>query len=185
VRAKATYTPSNHWEMYLTYQYKRKERDVTGTGGEVTLPVYHHKLRYRLTWDNGMWQMRSTIDYNRFQQQSYEARQGFAVSQMCQYTHPNLPFRVALQGSYFNTDNYDSRVYVYEKGLLHTFYTPSFQGRGFRYSANIRYDLGKQLMILLKFGETIYQNRDTIGSGSDLIDSNRKADLQIQIRLKL
>lgn len=185
VRAKATYSPSNHWEMYLTYQYKRKERDVTGTGGEVTLPVYHHKLRYRLTWDNGMWQMRSTIDYNRFQQQNYEARQGFAVSQMCQYTHPNLPFRVALQGSYFNTDDYDSRVYVYEKGLLHTFYTPSFQGRGFRYSANIRYDLGKQLMLLLKFGETIYQNRDTIGSGSDLIDSNRKADLQIQIRLKL
>jgi hypothetical protein len=49
----------------------------------------------------------------------------------------------------------------------------------------VRYDMGKRLMLLLKVGETIYQNRETIGSGSDLIDSNRKADVQLQVRLRL
>lgn len=185
VQGKATYTPTSNVEMYVSYRYRKKERDVTGTGGEQTYPYHHHKLRYRLTWNNGCWQWRSTIDYNRFKQMHFDGKQGWGFTQACNYVHPSKALTICIQGSYFNTDDYDSRVYIHEKGLLHTFYTPAFQGRGFRYLANVRYDMGKRLMLLLKFGETIYQNRETIGSGSDLINSNRKADVQIQVRLRL
>ena len=78
----------------------------------------------------------------------------------------------------------DIRVYCYEKGLLNTFYTPSFYGKGFRYSTVIRYDLSKVFMFLVKFGETIYEDRNSIGSGKDLIQGNKKSDLQLQLRLK-
>ena len=185
VQGKATYTPTSNVEMYVSYRYRKKERDVTGTGGEQTYPYHHHKLRYRLTWDNGYWQWRTTIDYNHFKQMHFDGKQGWGFTQACNYVHPSKALTIGIQGSYFNTDDYDSRVYIHEKGLLHTFYTPAFQGRGFRYSANVRYDMGKRLMLLLKVGETIYQNRETIGSGSDLIDSNRKADVQLQVRLRL
>ena len=71
-----------------------------------------------------------------------------------------------------------------ECGLLYTFYTPSFYGKGFRYSAHLRYDLSKNFMFLAKFGQTVYQDRETIGSGNDEIPGNRKADLQMQLRIK-
>ncbi|GAE85705.1 hypothetical protein JCM10512_4160 [Bacteroides reticulotermitis JCM 10512] len=89
-----------------------------------------------------------------------------------------------VQGSYFSTDDYDSRVYAAEKGLLYTFFTPSFQGHGVRCSAHLRYDLNTHWMFIAKFGETIYSDRDEIGSGNDLIRGNKKADVQMQLRVK-
>ncbi len=88
-----------------------------------------------------------------------------------------------VQGSYFFTDDYDSRVYASESGLLYTFYTPSFQGRGFRCSIRLRYELNKHFLLITKFGETIYLDRNEIGSGNDLIYGNKKADVQMQLRI--
>lgn len=64
------------------------------------------------------------------------------------------------------------------------FISSSFQGEGVRVAINLRYDLNTHWMVIAKFGQTIYMNRSEIGSGYDLIASNKKADLQMQLRLK-
>ena len=186
---QAVYSPRRNLSMYINYRYKRKERDVSGTDGKITLPVYHHKFRYRLTYMPGAFMYRTTIDYNRFHQQSrkgyeFEKKQGWQCTQSFVYTFSGFPLAISVQGIYFHTDDYDSRIYTSEKGLLYTFYTPSYYGKGFRYSAHIRYDLNKVFMFLVKFGQTVYRNRETIGSGNDLIKGNKKSDLQMQLRIK-
>lgn len=181
---QATFTPNKRWSMYANYRFKRKERDVTGSGGETILPTYHHKVRYRLNFVQDIWSLRTTFDYNHFSQPPLQYSQGWQATQSCSVRLPSVPLAASLQGTYFHTDDYDSRVYAYEKGLLYTFYTPSFYGRGFRFSAHLRYDFRNWLMLIAKFGQTIYQDRDEIGSGNDLIRGNKKSDLQIQVRLK-
>ena len=186
---QATYSPRRNLSVYLNYRYRQKERDVPETGGKVTLPVYHHKFRCRLTYMPKGFVCRTTVDYNHFRQQDgkgyeFEGKQGWQCSQSCAYTFSGFPLAVSVQGTYFHTDDYDSRIYASEKGLLYTFYTPSFYGRGIRYSAHVRYDLNKTFMFLVKFGQTVYQDRATIGSGNDLIEGNKKTDLQMQLRIK-
>lgn len=181
---QVTFTPNRRWSMYTNYRLKRKERDVTGSGGETILPTLHHKVRYRLSYAQGLWSLRTTVDYNRFVQAPLQCSQGWQVTQMCGVQLPSFPLAATLQGTYFHTDDYDSRVYAYEKGLLYTFYTPSFYGRGFRFSAHLRYDFRDWLMLIAKFGQTLYQDRKEIGSGNDLIRGNKKSDLQVQVRLK-
>lgn len=181
---QVTFTPNRRWSMYTNYRLKRKERDVTGSGGETILPTRHHKVRYRLNYTQGLWSLRTTADYNRFVQAPLQYSQGWQVTQMCGVQLPSFPLAATLQGTYFHTDDYDSRVYAYEKGLLYTFYTPSFYGRGFRFSAHLRYDFRDWLMLIAKFGQTLYQDREEIGSGNDLIRGNKKSDLQVQVRLK-
>lgn len=188
---QATYSPHRSLSMYLRYRYKRKERDVTGTSGEETWPTHHHRLRYRLDYSSGCWSLRTTADYNRFHsfvkasKLSSEATQGYQCTQALGYTFSRLPLSVGVQGTYFHTDDYDSRVYVYEKSLLYAFSIPSFYGCGFRCSAHVRCDFNRHLMLLVKLGQTLYQDRDEISSGNDLIRSNRKMDLQMQLRVKL
>ena len=182
---QAEYTPVQNINMLVNYRYKRKERDVTGTKGEVTLPTSHHRLRYRLSYlPLPLLLLRTSVDYNRFSQQEKEASQGYQLTQMISWQLPWLPLKAELQGSYFHTDNYDSRVYIYEKGMLYSFYTPSFQGEGVRLAVHLRSDIGKYWMLIAKFGETAYFDRDEIGSGNDLIRGNKKADVQMQLRLK-
>ena len=49
---------------------------------------------------------------------------------------------------------------------------------------NIRYPIYEGVYRILTFGQTVYQDRETIGSGNDEIPGNRKADLQMQLRIK-
>lgn len=184
VRFQATYTPRADLSMYANYRFRRRERDVTGTGGEVTVPTLHHRTRFRLTYEPGIWRFQTTADYNVFVQQGLSSSPGWHVTQSVACVLPALPLRISLQGSYFDTADYDSRVFISEKGLLYTFYSPSFSGNGCRCSLHLRYDLGKTLMLLAKLGHTVYRDRDEIGSGNDLIRGRTKTDLQLQLRLK-
>ena len=182
---QVTFAPHENLTMYLNYRYKRKERDVSGTNGKITLPVYHHRLRYRLNYSPGeLFSFRTTADYNHFHSLGKLPGQGYQLTQVITCRPLHFPLKTELQGSYFHTDDYDTRVYIAEKGLLYTFYTPSFQGEGVRVAINLRYDLNTHWMVIAKFGQTIYRNRSEIGSGYDLIASNKKADLQMQLRLK-
>ena len=52
------------------------------------------------------------------------------------------------------------------------------------FAIHIRCDLNKTFMFLVKFGQTAYRDRETIGSGNDLIEGNTKTDLQMQFRIK-
>ena len=182
---QATFTPRTNLSMYLKYRYKQKERDLTGSKGTLTLPIFHHQLRYRLNYSlNDVFSSRTTLDYNHFHSQDRAATKGYQVTQMISSQLPWTRLFADVQGSYFCTDDYDSRVYVSEKGLLYTFYTPSFQGRGFRCAVRLRYELNKHWLFITKYGETIYLNRNEIGSGNDLIYGNKKADIQMQLRIK-
>ncbi len=182
---QATFTPRTNLSMDLKYRYKQKERDLTGSKGTLTLPIFHHQFRYRLNYSlKDVFSSRTTLDYNHFHSQDRAANKGYQVTQMISSQLPWARLFADVQGSYFFTDSYDSRVYASEKGLLYTFYTPSFQGHGFRFSIRLRYELNKHWLFITKFGETVYLDRNEIGSGNDLIRGNKKADIQMQLRIK-
>ncbi len=178
---QCSYSPSRDLTMYLNYRYKRKERDVTGSSGSVILPTNQHKIRYRLQYTSDAWLLGTTFDYTLFQQQT--SAQGYQFTQLLGYTFP-FGLATSAQGSYFHTDDYDSRVFIHERGLLYTFSTPSYYGEGFRYAICLRYDLNAYFMFQLKLGQTCYQNRSEIGSGNDMIRGHKKTDLQMQGRIK-
>ena len=182
---QATFTPRANLSMELKYRYKQKERDLTGSKGTLTLPIFHHQFRYRLNYSfKDVFSSRTTLDYNHFHSQDRAADIGYQVTQMISSQLPWARLFADVQGSYFFTDDYDSRVYISESGLLYTFYTPSFQGRGFRCTFRLRYELNKHFLLITKFGETVYLDRNEIGSGNDLICGNKKADMQMQLRIK-
>lgn len=183
VMFQSRFTPTETLSMYFNYRYKRKERDVSGTDGQQILPTHHHKFRYRLTWNVRGVDLQTTADYNIFNQIS--SSHGYQLTQKAEFGVGRLPLTLTLQGTYFNTDDYDSRVYVYERGLLYTYSSASYSGKGFRGSAHLRLDLGKTLMLIAKFGCTHYTDRDEISSGHNLINGSTKSDLQLQMRLKL
>ncbi len=76
-----TFAPCKVANMYLSYRYKRKERDNSGTNGSVILPVYQHRLRYRLNYSARRYVcFRTTADYNHFHAFRKPPSQGYQFS---------------------------------------------------------------------------------------------------------
>ena len=182
---QATYTPYSKVSMYVRYRYKQKERDVSGSKGAVIRTTFHHRLRYRFDYvPHEAFTLRTTLDYHRFRFGSSEVENGWQATQMCAIRLWQSRFTAQLQGSYFHTDGYDSRINISEKGMLYSFYSPAFQGEGFRFSTHLRCDFHQNWMLIAKLGATCYLDRDEIGSGNDLIEGNKKLDVQLQLRAK-
>ena len=73
---------------------------------------------------------------------------------------------------------------MYEPGLLYSFSNYSFFGKGFRCAINLQYNYKKRFSFQAKYGWTHYTDRNKIGSGTEEIQGNNKADLQFQMRFK-
>ena len=92
--------------------------------------------------------------------------------------------QASLTGTWLHTQDYDSRIYVYEPGLLYAFSMNSFYGKGTRMAINLKYTWKNRFMIQAKWGWTHYKDRNRIGTDTEEIQGSDKADLQVQIRVK-
>ncbi|MGI6574221.1 MAG: hypothetical protein ACOX19_12705 [Fermentimonas sp.] len=101
---------------------------------------------------------------------------GYMISQSVSY-RGEAPLTGDAYLAWFDADSYNARLYSYERNLLSTFYMPSFYGKGIRLAFSAKYQLLPGLVLSVKLGHTRYFNRDTIGSGTELIDGNRRTDL--------
>ena len=181
-----SYSPSYELDMFIKYRYKNKHKDITPEGGKkTTLPYIQQKGRYQLNYSpiNEL-MLKTTVDvvYNTFQQE--KASKGILVGESIGYKFKKLPVQLDASMAWFHTDDYASRISMYEKSLLYTFHVPSFYGKGERYALNVRYTWKDMLVLQAKYAYTHYRDRETIGSGLEQINGNRKNDLYFQIRLK-
>ena len=181
-----SYSPSYELDMFIKYRYKNKHKDITPEGGKkTTLPYIQQKGRYQLNYSpTNELMLKTTVDvvYNTFQQE--KASKGILVGESIGYKFRKLPVQLDASIAWFHTDDYASRISMYEKSLLYTFHVPSFYGKGERYTLNVRYAWKDQLVLQAKYAYTHYRDRETIGSGLEQINGNRKSDLYFQLRLK-
>ena len=173
----ANYSCGN-WSFQMRYRVKQKEKDDEN---HELKEVYEQKGRVCALYQQHSWSNQTNIQISHVKDN--DTHEGFLISNHT-LIQPCSRWRLFLQFTYFHTDDYQSRLYQYEQGPL---YGSSFimcAGRGIRYSVLLRYEPSKRWMICAKHGTTNYFDRDTIGSGYQLIHHSSVTDLEVQLRIK-
>lgn len=170
----------------LRYKYKQKEKNMPypDENSTTVLPYATHKLRLRYSHElqNG-WSFRSTADGAHYKVQHSPAEKGYMLSQNISYRgRKKITGDIYL--ALFNAESYYARLYSYERNLLSSFYMPSFYGKGVRLALSAKYAITPTVTLSLKTGHTHYYNRDTIGSGTEMISGNSRSDLYLYLRWK-
>ncbi len=127
---------------------------------------------------------RSRIEWVRYAASNSNSSTGLLLYQDVRW----LPFktiRLDFRYCFFDTDDYNSRVYAFENDLFNVFHIPSFYGRGRRIYLLVKWSLLRHITLWGKLGVTQYIDRKTIGSGLSLINGNKKEDLGLMMRLTL
>lgn len=118
----------------------------------------------------------STFDF------SGESTQGVAVMQ-----DASLDWRkFSMSGRYvlFDTDDFDNRLYVYEKDVWLAFTFPAYSGRGVRHFLVLQYRLSEKIDFWVRWAQTRFTDRDIIGSGGEAILGNSRNDVRFQVRIR-
>ncbi|MFH5831616.1 ComEA family DNA-binding protein [Halalkalibaculum sp. DA384] len=109
------------------------------------------------------------------------AEQGYLVYQDLRY-QPNSRWTFDARVSVFETDSYNSRVYQFENDLLYLFSNTMLYDQGQRLYLLANYEPYEFMEIWAKFGITVFENRQVLGSGLSEIRGNTRSNLGVQVR---
>lgn len=84
----------------------------------------------------------------------------------------------------FETDSYNTRLYQFENDLLYLMSSEMLYKQGQRLYLLVNYEPLSYLELWAKFGITLFENSNVIGSGLNQIQGNSRSDIGIQVRLK-
>lgn len=177
----------NGWEALVRTSYSRSRWDASVTYR------YKQKNGYQRHAIEGVVNIRPTKHLSfRTQAKSRIFREGelstgFLVSQSAGWKSEWRTGSMAIdtQFTFFNTDDYDSRVYLTEKNILYGFGIPMLYGMGVRYSLTASVAFLKHFVLDLKYALTNYANRATISSGLQQIEGNTQQQIWLQMRIKI
>jgi len=125
-------------------------------------------------------QIRKRINNN-----SGSSSQGFSVAQSMGYKSKLGKIgsvNVETQIAYFDTDDYNSRIYINEKNILYGFGFPMLYGKGLRYNLTGNLKIGSHWNFDIKYALSNYANKSKLSSGLQEINGNTQQDLWLQVR---
>lgn len=187
-------TASKSWDNYVSatysgkkvtifarYQFKVREKDNKQKTRLVNDQTHRGRLAATLLYNQ--WTMKTQADcaWNQYKQQSF----GWMVSENVSWKGCKNKLQVAATFGYFHTDDYQSRIFCYERGPLYQFSFPSYYGKGIHYSLFVRADVLPCMMVIGKISTTNYFDRDHISSGLQQIDHSAMTDMEVQVKWKL
>jgi hypothetical protein len=86
-----------------------------------------------------------------------------------------IPVSFWIRYCIYKTDDWDSRIYVYENDLLYSFSIPALSGEGSRSYLMIKWDIGDAVEVRLKYGITSIIDADTT------TENNEELKFQLKI----
>lgn len=180
---QVTHKPNKQIEIYSRYRSERKAINYNA-GDFVLNPVvlkpkqsWRTQLSYKL---NTTFTFRTRVELLWYDKQEDTREQGFLTYADIIYKPLHKPYSGNIRLQYFETDSYNSRMYAYENDVLYSFSIPVFYDKGYRYYLNVNYDITRKVSVWIRFAQTIYPDKNVIGSGLDEIEGNKKTELKLQ-----
>jgi len=179
-----TYKPNRVLEIYSRFKAESKSINVNPEDltTDPVLPQPRQNWRTQLSYKlNQAVTLRSRAEIVWFNKNSENPEQGFQMFADVLYKPLMKKYSGNVRLQYFETDSYNSRLYAFENDVLYSFSIPVFYEKGYRYYININYDINKKFSVWAKLAQTVYPEREEIGSGLDVIKNNHRTEGKIQV----
>ncbi len=171
--------------MFWRLKYEEKQANLSGS--DATLPVIvpfkKASLRYQLVYSYGNFSFKNLLEGNLVYQNNDKPTYGITALQDVSYKFTKFPMSVGFRIQFFDATNYENRFYSYEKDILYAFSIPMYYGLGSRYYVNLQYEINNNVSLWFKLAQTVYaDDRETLSSGNETIQGNRKTDARLLIK---
>lgn len=185
--AQVNYTPNRTFDAY--FRIKRQDKPENFPGDDVAInglqDVVQTNYRFNIKFKaSKAFTLTSRIEYVTLEKESTGLQEGFIAYEDVSYKPMKSKLALSLRYVLFDTDSYDTRIYAYENDVLYAYSIPSYYYRGSKYYILLHYSIMRGIDCWVRFGQTIYDNQQTVGSGLDVINGPQKTEVKAQIRFQ-
>jgi len=183
---QANYRPSRQFEVYG--RYRNKTKSINNSDGVNMITYTDNTEKENIRFDIRFNATKEFLLKTRVEQVIYsigdKTNKGYAIYQDFRYAPMELPFTITMRYALFETDNFDTRIYVYENDVLYAASFPSYYYKGSRAYILLRYRVTRGIDFWIRYAQTFYNDRYVIGSGLDEISGNQRSEIKAQLRFK-
>jgi hypothetical protein len=183
--SQVTWTPDRKSALYIRFKQTDKEENFKGLSAiDELASTRQRNIRFNASYKiSPSFTLQSRVELNLYKVTGSPVSNGTVLFQDVQYNRLGSPVTAALRYAAFDTDNYDTRIYAFENDIPGVFSIPSYYDKGRRMYLMLRYKVTRDIDFWVRYGTTIYDNVETVGSGLDEISSNHKSDIKVQLRV--
>lgn len=177
------YKPNKQLEMYIRYRTESKFKNFNPDDLILSpvMSVHRQNIRSQINFKiNSIITFRNRVEMVWFAIRPSDTQTGFLAFSDCIVKPMMKRYSGGIRLQYFETDDYNCRIYAFENDLLYSFSIPVFYDKGFRYYLNFNYGLTKNTTLWLRWSQTIYKDKSSIGTGLDEISGNKKSEIKMQ-----
>lgn len=181
---QVTYKPNRQLEIYSRFKSESKEANNTDSVYIITPVVAGKRKNWRTQLNFKISRhltYRNRIELTWFNAGAGEPSRGFLANIDILYKPMLKPFSANMRLQFFQSDDYNSRLYAYENDVLFSSSIPVFFEKGYRYYLNVNYDISRNLSVWARLAQTIYPENESIGTGLDEINGKRKTEIKLQL----
>jgi hypothetical protein len=187
--AQINYTPSKKVDFYFRIRERNKFKNnptIDAADLNYIIPVNQRNYRLNIAYTIlPSLKLRNRVELIDYKVDKNKTQKGYIVYQDFIYNKLGNPLSVTLRYALFQTDSYDSRIYVYENDMPGVYSIVSHYYKGSRFYIMLDYNVTRKIEIWLRYSQTIYDNKKIIGEGSlTEIQGNTKSEIKAQIRFK-
>jgi hypothetical protein len=190
-----TYAPNVLWQQRWLVQYKANRNtyfylmyasNVRQRNDNTSTTLFRTDVENKKQWRvHAQWKIHSNITTQyRIEtlkwQLGKQASEGFMFYMDARYQSLNNPLQVHARWTNFRTDDYASRIYAHESGVVTGNTISGFYGDGNQFSIQVRYPVLRRIKIAVHLMRLLYYDQYEIGSGNDLIAGNKRTRIGIQ-----
>ena len=177
--------------ILINFRYKNENKEETQTvadefGRDTKKIVNRNQMNFRFGFDyklSNKINIRSRYDYVFVGYNLYGGNNKGSMFYSDFRFAPSRVFTVAARFIFFQTDDYDSRIYEYEDDIRGVMSNTSIYGKGSRWYIMFQCKPFRSLEFYGKYAETYLDGVKSIGTGNDLIqgDINNRLNLGMEI----
>lgn len=167
----------------LRFRHEQKERNQNPVDNIYRVaPIRKEQLKWQSRWnltrniDSG-----TRLEFDYAGQENKTGAWGCFVAQDMDFSIPGANLEIWSRLAFFNTRNYDVRIYAWEKDLLYTGGTGMLYGRGWHSAFIVVWKPVKPIRWESKLTYTWYPDEEQIGSGLNAIAANHRTRFKMQL----
>jgi DNA uptake protein ComE-like DNA-binding protein len=180
-------TPINRSSSaYFRIKYEKKHRNFSTDSNFLNELKDENKINFRIHFNkivNRNLRLASRAEVVKYTHNTSET--GWLIFQDIKWKFSSTPFSIYGRVAFFDIASWNSRIYAYENDISYIFTVPAYYNRGTRYYLGASYKLNRNFSFWCRASLTDFENAESIGSGNEEIKGNQKAEIKLQLRIKL
>ncbi len=176
---RAEFSSRQSDRLGIQWREERKVREFSGIPGEVVQSSLRLDLERELS---PFFRYQLRLEGKLVKKPPGSSR-GVYLGQDLRAGRSGMPLQGSLRLAFFDTRDYDARIYAYEQDLLYQFTVPAFFDRGVRVYIQVYWSMSRKASLRFKCSRTFWPGRGQSAT-EGLSDKNTRTEVRVQFVFK-